>query len=140
MTVTIIYRDRPPATASEASTGDRLWLTTDDLRGTTGWELKPEGACQGDLCIPIPRGREHEFVREGGRQFNLSAFADLLDQPVVSDDARSIWVVGESAGARREALASLEAPDFSLPDLDGRLHSLSEQRGKKVLLVSWASW
>ncbi|TAJ31410.1 MAG: redoxin domain-containing protein, partial [Reyranella sp.] len=35
---------------------------------------------------------------------------------------------------------SLEAPDFTLPDLDGKTHSLAEQRGKKVLLVSWASW
>ena len=37
-------------------------------------------------------------------------------------------------------LTSLDAPDFSLPDLDGKMHSLSEHRGKKVLLVSWASW
>ena len=33
-----------------------------------------------------------------------------------------------------------EAPDFTLPDAAGRLHRLSEHRGKKVLLVTWASW
>ena len=32
------------------------------------------------------------------------------------------------------------APDFSLPDLAGRLHTLSDYRGKKVLLIAYASW
>jgi peroxiredoxin len=32
------------------------------------------------------------------------------------------------------------APDFELPDLAGRLHTLSELRGKKVFLLFWASW
>ena len=32
------------------------------------------------------------------------------------------------------------APDFALPDLAGELHTLSEHRGKKVLLATWASW
>jgi peroxiredoxin len=34
----------------------------------------------------------------------------------------------------------MEAPDFTLPDLRGRLHSLRDQRGKKTLLIAWASW
>jgi peroxiredoxin len=37
-------------------------------------------------------------------------------------------------------LQSLQAPDFTLPDLEGKWHALSEYRGRKVLLVSWASW
>jgi len=32
------------------------------------------------------------------------------------------------------------APDFALPDPSGRVHRLSDHRGKKVLLVTWASW
>jgi alkyl hydroperoxide reductase subunit AhpC len=32
------------------------------------------------------------------------------------------------------------APDFTLPDLDGNLHSLSDHRGEKVVLLSWASF
>ena len=45
------------------------------------------------------------------------------------------------------AIASLEAAgasgisvDFTLPDLAGRPHRLSDHRGKKVLLVAYASW
>ena len=48
------------------------------------------------------------------------------------------WVLGRPAADRLEALRSLEAPDFSLPYRTGRRHSLSEHRGKKWLLVSWA--
>ena len=45
------------------------------------------------------------------------------------------------AGAdQRQVLSSLKAPDFTLPDMSGKTHSLSDFRGKKVLLVTWASW
>jgi peroxiredoxin len=37
-------------------------------------------------------------------------------------------------------LSALQAPDFTLPDMDGKMHSLSDFRGKKVLLITWASW
>ncbi|MFB0553912.1 MAG: peroxiredoxin family protein [Phycisphaerae bacterium] len=32
------------------------------------------------------------------------------------------------------------APDFALTDLDGKEHKLSDYKGKKVLLVFWATW
>ncbi len=32
------------------------------------------------------------------------------------------------------------APDFSLPDLDGRVVKLTGLRGKVVLLFYWATW
>jgi len=92
------------------------------------------------MCVPIPTGREGEFVRAGGSQFNLAALARLLNQPVVHDDTHNVWFFGDAASTRSTALLSLQAPDFTLPDLDGRMHSLSDHRGKKVLLVSWASW
>ncbi|MBD5634625.1 MAG: redoxin family protein, partial [Candidatus Eremiobacteraeota bacterium] len=87
----------------------------------------------------IPPARRSESFASDGR-FNLAAFARYLGQPVVHDDAAEVWLFGEPAHARRDALRSLDAPDFTLPDLDGKLHSLSQFRGKKVLLLSWASW
>lgn len=32
------------------------------------------------------------------------------------------------------------APDFTLPDLDGRTHSLASLRGKTVVIDFWATW
>ena len=32
------------------------------------------------------------------------------------------------------------APGFSLPDLDGKVRSLADVRGKVVLLFFWATW
>ena len=52
---------------------------------------------------------------------------------------RAAWV-GASARERADALRSLRAPDFTLPDLDGRHHRLSDHRGRKVFLIAYASW
>jgi peroxiredoxin len=32
------------------------------------------------------------------------------------------------------------APEFALPDLEGRTRTLAEFRGKVVLLFFWATW
>jgi len=139
MAVTLIYDDRSSSVPSAAESNDDLWLSFEDLTASTGWENKPQGFCLGERCVPIPPSRRSEFIAPDGR-FNLAAFARYLEQPIVHDDAASVWLFGESAAARGQALRSLEAPDFRLPDLDGNLHALSDYRGKKVLLLSWASW
>ncbi len=70
----------------------------------------------------------------------LAKRAEASGRPVAVDLTERVAYLGISAAERAKALSSLEAPDFSLPDLDGRRHSLSQQRGKKVLLVAYASW
>ena len=140
MSATILYSERPPYDSAAAAEGDNLWMPASELHAATGWELRPEGACRGEVCVPIPRGREGEFLRERPARFNLAALARLLGQAVVHDDAHGVWAFGESADARSQVMRSLQAPDFALPDLDGRLHALADYRGKKVFLVFWASW
>jgi hypothetical protein len=76
-------------------------------------------------------------AREGAEALKR---AEAEGRPVAVDPEEGAAYLGVPARARAAALASLEAPDFTLPDLDGRLHSLSEHRGKKVLLVAYASW
>ena len=140
MSVTILYKERPAYTAAATAESGDLWVQAHELPAATGWEIRPEGACRGDVCVPIPRGREAEFVRESPARFNLAALARLLAEPVVHDDARGVWFFGEGAAARRTEMQSLRAPDFTLPDLEGRPHALADYRGKKVFLVFWASW
>jgi hypothetical protein len=111
-----------------------LWLSADDAERATGWVLKPEGMCQGDLCVPLPMGA----TRDG--RLDVAAFWGLLGRPVVHDRAGEAWVLGAGADQRNDALAGLMAPDFTLPDLAGSPHSLSALRGKKIFLSTWASW
>ena len=118
--------------------GENLWIDAGEFQEATGWSLKPEGFCRGDTCVPVPPARAHEFV--AGSSVNAAAFWRRLGNPIVHDDAREVWVLGKSAADRSLSLQSLEAPDFNLPDLAGRTHTLSEHRGKKVLLATWASW
>jgi hypothetical protein len=136
--VTIVTEEHTAEAASGRSDGEDLWLSAADAAATTGWTLKPEGLCRGEVCVPVPRGREADFVRDGA--VNIAAFWRHMGRPAVHPDDGSIWVLGAGAAERAETLRSLEAPDFALPDLDGRMHTLSEHRGKKVLLVTWASW
>jgi hypothetical protein len=118
--------------------GERLWLSPAELEAATGWSSRPEGFCRGSVCVPVPAGRERELLRGG--QIDVAALWRHLGQPVVHSADGGAWVLGTGAAERAAALRSLQAPDFSLPDRSGRVHSLAEQRGKKVLLVSWASW
>jgi hypothetical protein len=140
MGIAIIHERREAEISGAVAEGDNLWLGIDDLRAATGWELKPEGACLGERCVPIPAGREAEFLREGGKRFNLAALGRLLGQPVVHDDKHGVWAFGEAPDNATRALRTLQAPDFTLPDLDGRMHSLSDYSGMKRILMAWASW
>lgn len=126
------------AVAGGRADGETLWLRARDVESATGWTLKPEGFCKGEVCVPVPRNRTDVFV--AGDDINVAALWRHIDLPLVHDASGETWVLGESEASRSAQLQSLEAPDFSMPDLAGRMHSLAEQRGKKVLLVSWASW
>ncbi len=100
------------------------------LEARTGWAIKPEGACKGDRCVPLP-------TRDGDA-IDVRVLAERLGMPLVEDAANNLWALGPEAGGR--ALTSVEAPDLVLPDVDGNPFRLRSLRGKKVLLVAWASW
>ena len=118
--------------------GDGLWLEPDQAAAASGWALRPEGLCRGDICVPIPAGRGANFASDG--KVNLAAFWDHMDMPSATSADGDIWTLGDSADNRAASLLSLDAPDFTLPDLAGEAHSLSDYRGNKVLLTTWASW
>jgi hypothetical protein len=71
---------------------------------------------------------------------DLRALADALGRPLALDVDERVGALGTAVADRAAQLDSLEAPDFELPDLSGALHRLSDHRGKKVLLVVYASW
>jgi hypothetical protein len=113
---------------------DGLWLGAPDAECVTGWTLKPEGMCRAELCVPMPAAT----VAKG--EVDVAAFWARLGGPVIASDDRAIWTLGAPPEERNAALEGLEAPDFTLPDVDGVPRTLSQLRGKKVFLVTWASW
>ena len=132
---TLIDGDRPVEVDATLA-GDAVRVATAALRDATGWEFKPEGLCQGDVCVPV----RDATALAGPGGVELAAFARALDRPLALDVAERAAALGTSAAERSARLATLQAPDFRLPDLSGRMHSLSEHRGKKVLLIAYASW
>lgn len=141
-TRTVIYDNNVTEIALSPPTlkTDDLWVTLADLKRATGFVIKPQGVCRDELCFPIPRGRRAAFLsgRGSSRLFNLSEFARLLRQPVAHEG--DVWYFGPRPDEQNGFIGSLTAPDFKLPDMNGKQHSLSDFRGKKVLLLTWASW
>jgi hypothetical protein len=110
-------------------------LTIDPLSfaARTGWELKPEGMCRADQCVPLPDG-----ASTAAGDLDLTVVAERLQMPLIHDEEASIWALGPSSGGR--ALASATAAELELEDAEGNPFKLSSLLGRKVLLVAWASW
>jgi hypothetical protein len=116
--------------------GERVFVGSDGLEAATGWTLKDEGLCREAVCVPV----RDRAALAGSAGVDLAAFAAALGRPLALDAPERTAALGTPASDRANALTSLEAPDFSLPDLAGQQHTLSAQRGKKVLLIAYASW
>lgn len=138
----VIYDGIPTEVTASSESSKDLWITMKDLQRATRFVVKPQGVCRDELCFPLPAKRKAEFISKRGAVtwFNLTAFAALVKQPVARDENNGVWYFGKRDDERGTYLASLEAPNFTLPDINNKMHSLSDYRGKKVLLVTWASW
>lgn len=121
---------------------DDLWVTPQDFTRINGFELKPEGACYKDLCVPLKQDADNDlFVnRDGQPWLNVSKFAGKVQQSFVADHQLNVWSFGMVPSSRRSFLDSAIAPDFELKDRNGDLVKLSDFRGKKVMIITWASW
>jgi hypothetical protein len=106
---------------------NQLEIDAQAFQAETGWEIRPEGACKGEVCVPLADG------------FELSSTAERLGMALVHDKEQGVWALGpESVNGR--ALVTAKAPDLVLSDLDGKEFELSSLRGQKVLIVSWAPY
>jgi hypothetical protein len=132
---TLIDDGRPSTTVVTIGDGS-VRIRPEELRSALGYELKPAGLCHGTTCFPV--ADRASLVNDDG--VDLARCADIVDRPLALDVAERVAYLGVSAADRSAPLACGDAPDFTLPDLDGRLHSLSDYRGRKVLLIAHASW
>lgn len=140
--VTVLYNDRAVEIEQTLPDPNDLWVVPEDLTRINDFVLKPEGACLEEICIPIVQNRDNDIVitRSGQQWFSVTGFANKLRQSYVVDHDSGTWSFGEMPIHRDAFLNSAYAPDFELQDRNGKTVKLSDFRGKKVLLVTWASW
>ena len=138
-TVTVLFPHRALAVTGLAE-ADALWLSPAELARAAGWELKPEGLCRDALCVPIPPAASWVRNRSGDLKVDVTGLSRYMGQPAAASPEHAVWSIGPAAEDVADRLRSLEAPDFTLPDLEGRAHTLSSFRGRKVFLLAWASW
>lgn len=109
---------------------ETLRVDARELERRTGWSIQPQGACKGDVCVPLPSASDGLV--------DARTLSERLGMPLIHDATSDLWCLGPEAGGH--ALTSVQAPALSLPRLDGSLFDLNTLRGSKVLLVAWASW
>jgi AhpC/TSA family len=141
-TITILYGDRVVTILESQIEANDLWITAEDLKRVNDFELKPSGACLDEICIPVNHSGDDALLRvsEERTWFNLTGFARKLGQAFIADTASNVWSFGEITAARGSFFNDGIAPDFAIPDRTGKQVSLSDFLGKKVLLLTWASW
>ncbi len=125
-------------TLTETGEGDGLLVRPEDLPAINGFTLKPQGACLDDLCVPVG---DSLFVEQAGtRWFDLTAFADLIDQPYVADRNARLWSFADVPSRRENMMTNAMAPEFKVTDRQGQVVELADLKGKKALIVTWSSW
>lgn len=122
--------------------GAALWIAADDLSSAVGVEVKPQGICWDEICIPVAKAEADRLVRSSGekRQVDLAAVAATLGAALVGEPAERVYSLGPIPRKSAARFESARAPDFALPDRKGKTVRLSDFRGKKVFLFTWASW
>jgi peroxiredoxin len=134
--VLVLQVGSPDRRVEGVRSGDRLLVAVDDLPAATGWALKPEGLCQGDACVPV---RDRAGLLHG-EQADLAAVAAAVGQVSAVDAEAGVIVLGGPGSAWEPVRSATGAPDVALPTLDGKEVRLSDFRGRKRMVVAWASW
>ena len=111
-------------------------VNADDFARATGWTLKAEGLCKGEICVPV----RESAAMSNGEAIDIAEFARVTGRNVIIDADRNVLAMGEQASSRSASMATLDAPNFTLPDINGNLVSLSDFAKRKKLLLAWSSW
>ena len=129
---TVLFGDRvTQLTETRVENGD-LWIPAEQLPRVNEFTVNPQGACRADICIPLSKA----LKRSGW--LNLSGFARKVRQSLVTEG--QVWSLGEMPALRSGFLESRTAPGFAAGDRQGRTVRLKDFRGRKILLLTWASW
>ena len=129
---TVLYSDRETTLPDSRTENGDLWIPASEMPRINEFTVKPQGACREDVCIPLPKA----LKRNGW--LNLSGFARKVRQSVVNEGP--LWSFGEMPVLRMGFLESRAAPGFAVLNRQGQTVRLNDFRGRKILLLTWASW
>lgn len=138
--VTVLAREQTLSIDRAIIAEGELLVPVEHVQAITGFEFKPQGLCAGEICIAISPGANWISEHSGARYFNVSRFAKSTDQAFAVDAEKNVWSFTPVPRPETNPLLAGQAPDFSLLDQNGKIVKLSDFRGKKVLLLTWASW
>ncbi len=128
---------------TERPEGADLWLTPAHFEAVTGFALKPEGFCRDALCVPMPPARATQLRRGSASNsaINIAAFA-ASDGTAMGRQRRGRLLGARRTGrsAQRRVAVTRSAGFRTAGSATESPHRLSDYRGLKVLLASWASW
>jgi hypothetical protein len=133
--LTYLDAEHGPRPVAGTRKDDRLLLDPSAVTELTGWVLKPEGLCQGDVCVPV---RDPDLTVDGA--LDAFRFAQALRRPAVVDAASGVVAIGERSAERRGPIEAGVAPDFTLPQVAGGTFRFRSLGRRKKLLLAWASW
>ena len=114
----------------------KLGVSADDFARATGWTLKAEGLCKDEICVPV----RDTAAMSNGSAIDVAEFVRATGRNMVIDSSRNVLAMGEQASSRAASMATLDAPNFTLPDINGNLVSLSDFANRKKLVLAWSSW
>jgi len=139
--ITILANDNITKVSARKESGDTLWISATELQKATQFELKKSGACYDPLNICIPLLEEDFIYKEANDTWlNMSKLAAKLGQACISNEDKTVWSLGLIPEVRKAMLETSTAPDFEIKDINGASVRLSDLKGKKVLIVTWATW
>ncbi len=91
---------------------------------------------EGDQAAPPPQ--DGNVAQVAARTGPIEAATDLFREPRAS--LQNIIKAAQTWYPAFETWQGRPAPDFTLADLEGNTHQLSDHRGKNVVVVFFATW
>lgn len=110
-----------------------LRVPASEFAATTGWEAKPQGMCRGEVCVPAPGALDNGVV-------NVEAATERLGMPIVHDAERGVWSLGAATATGRTLATAVAQFPSSLIDAMGRGFDFASLRGRRIIMIAWASW
>lgn len=110
-----------------------LRVSATEFSDVTGWDAKPQGMCRGEVCVPAPGALVADTV-------DVAVAAERLGMPIVHDETNGVWALGPATATGRALSTAIARFPSSLIDAMGNAFDFASLRGRRIVMVAWASW